>query len=354
MAGEERPGEFGNFKPNRMNRAHELPGDSEQIVRAAWLYHVAGNTQEQTADLLGISRVKVNRLLAEARESGIVKISIEHRYARMVEIEENIRHRYNLLFCRTTPPLMSYSTNRRKSMPSRSRLATESPIARRAVGIVAAELLRERLQADESSVIGVGWGRSIAEIPNHLVGVTKPKAKFVSAMGSLTRTSAANLFEVVYQFAERTGGEGHFLPVPFIVNTIADRQIFMSQRIFKETLALAEQANFYIVTFGPCDEHSLLFRHRYLSGIELQDLKRAGAVCDCMGKFFDANGQVVSSDVNQRTLAVDLEHLYDREVILLCAGREKLQAVKGLLKAGFVNGLIIDGDTALWLNEESG
>jgi DNA-binding transcriptional regulator LsrR (DeoR family) len=336
-----------------MNRGHELSGDSEQIVRAAWLYHVAGNTQEQTADLLGISRVKVNRLLAEARESGIVKISIEHRFARMVEIEESLRHRYDLLFCRTTPPLLSYTMNRRKSVPSRSRLEAESPIARRAVGIVAADLLRERLQADESSVIGVGWGRSIAEIPNHLVGVTKPKAKFVSAMGSLTRTSAANLFEVVYQFAERTGGEGHFLPVPFIANTIADRQIFMSQRIFKETLALAEQANFYIVTFGPCDEHSLLFRHRYLSGIELQDLKRAGAVCDCMGKFFDANGQVVSSDVNQRTLAVDLEYLYDREVILLCAGREKLQAVKGLLKAGFVNGLIIDGDTALLLNEEN-
>ena len=298
-----------------MNRTHDAEGDAEQIVRAAWLYHVAGNTQEQTADLLGISRVKVNRLLAEARGSGIVKISIEHRFARMAEIEETIRHRYNLLFCRTTPPLMSYPASRRKSMPSRLRLASESPIARRAVGIVAAELLRERLQADESSVIGVGWGRSIAEIPSHLIGVTKPKAKFVSAMGSLTRTSAANLFEVVYQFAERTGGEGHFLPVPFIVNTIADRQIFMSQRIFKETLALAEQANFYIVTFGPCDEHSLLFKHRYLSGIELQDLKRAGAVCDCMGKFFDANGQVVSSDVNQRTLAVDLEHLYDREVI---------------------------------------
>ena len=336
-----------------MNRSYEFPGDSEQIVRAAWLYHVAGNTQEHTADLLGISRIKVNRLLAEARESGIVKISIEHRFARMVEIEDSLRRRYNLAFCRTTPPLMSYISGRRKSLPSRPRLAAESPIARRAVGIVAAELLRERLQADEASVIGVGWGRSIAEVPNHLVGLTKPKAKFVSAMGSLTRTSAANLFEVVYQFAEKTGGEGHFLPVPFIVNTIADRQIFMSQRIFKETLALAEQASFYMVTFGPCDEHSLLFKHRYLSGIELQDLKRAGAVCDCMGKFFDAEGRVVSSDVNQRTLAVDLEHLFEREVILLCAGREKLQAVKGLLKAGFVNGLIIDGDTALWLKEET-
>ncbi|MGA7901026.1 MAG: sugar-binding domain-containing protein [Terrimicrobiaceae bacterium] len=324
---------------------------SGQIVRAAWLYHVAGNTQEQTADLLGISRVKVNRLLAEARESGIVKISIEHRFARMAEVEENIRRHYNLSFCRSTPPLMSYAPGRKKSPPSRAKLEAESPIARRAVGIVAADLLRERLQAEENCVIGVGWGRTIAEVPIHLVGLTKPRAKFVSAMGSLTRTSAANLFEVVYQFAERTGGEGHFLPVPFIANSIADRQIFMSQRIFKETLALAEQASFFLATFGPCDEHSLLFKHRYLSGVELQDLKRTGAVCDCMGKFFDAEGKVVSSDLNLRTLAVDIEHLYEREVILLCAGREKLQAVKGLLRAGFVKGLIIDGDTALWLNE---
>jgi len=191
----------------------------------------------------------------------------------------------------------------------------------------------------------------MAAVPDHLTGVTKPNVKFVSAMGSLTRTSAANLFEVVYQFAERTGGEGHFLPVPFIANTIADRQIFMSQRIFKETLALAEQASFYMATFGPCDEHSLLFKQRYLSGVELQDLKRAGAVCDCLGKFFNADGKVAQSDVNQRTLSVELDHLFEKEVILLCAGREKLEAVQALLKAGFVNGLIIDGDTALLLSE---
>ena len=76
------------FESKRMSRSYEISGDLEQIVRAAWLYHVAGNTQEQTADLLGISRVKVNRLLAEARESGIVKISIEHRFARMAEVED--------------------------------------------------------------------------------------------------------------------------------------------------------------------------------------------------------------------------------------------------------------------------
>lgn len=335
-----------------MNKPGSIRSDAhEQTIRAAWLYYVAGNTQEQTAELLGISRVKVNRLLAEAKEAGIVKISIEHRFARMAEVEETIRSRHKLSFCRTTPPLLSSSAHRR-SMPSRARLESESPIARRAVGIVAADLLQERLQADESSVVGVGFGRTIANVPTYLGEMFKPQVKFVSAMGSLTRSSAANPFEVVCRLAERTGGEGHLLPVPFIANTIADKQIFMSQRVFKETLALAEQANFYLVTLGQCDEYSLLFRHRLLSGIELQDLNRAGAVCDCMGKFFDANGQIVPSELNERTLAVDIRHLYDREVILLCAGRQKLKALGGLLKAGFVKGLIIDGDTALSLIRE--
>ena len=331
---------------------NSLPNVLEQTIRAAWLYHVAGNTQERTAELLGVSRVKVSRLLAEARDSGIVKISIEHRFARIAELEETIRKRYNLTFCRATPPLLSHSEGRKRSLPSRVKLEEESRIARRAVGIVTADLLRERLQIDDSSVIAVGFGRTIGEVPNYLVGISAPKAKFVSAMGSLTRSSAANPFEVVCHFAERTGGEGHLLPVPFIVDNITDKQIFMSQRVFKQTLALAEQASFYIVSVGQCDEYSSLFRNRLLSPMELQELKRAGAVCDCLGKFFDAEGQVVSSDLNQRTLAIEVEKLYDREVILLCAGREKVKALKGLLKAGFVKGLIIDGDTANRLFQE--
>ena len=149
-----------------MNKPGSIRSDAhEQTIRAAWLYYVAGNTQEQTAELLGISRVKVNRLLAEAKEAGIVKISIEHRFARMAEVEETIRSRHKLSFCRTTPPLLS-SSARRRSMPSRARLESESPIARRAVGIVAADLLQERLQADESSVVGVGFGRTIANVPS--------------------------------------------------------------------------------------------------------------------------------------------------------------------------------------------
>src|ERR1700751_5145503 len=329
-----------------MQNPEPIATESDQLVRAAWLYYIGGNTQEQTAEILGVSRVKVARLLAEAREAGIVKISIEHRFGPMAEVEETIRRHYGLDFCRTTPPLLSDSVEHPAKMLPPAKLADEGPVARRAVAMVAVDLLRERMQVDEECVIGVGWGRTTAEIARSLPAMRRPQAKFVSVMGSLTRNLAANLFEVVHHLAAKTGGEGHFLPVPFIANTVADRQILMSQRIVQETLALAEKANFYLISVGECDERAFLFENRYLLAQELNELRIAGAVGDTMGKFFNAQGEVVSSDLNDRTLAIDLEALRKHEVILLCGGRSKLRPAQGILKTGFVNGLLIDGDPA--------
>ena len=329
-----------------MQTSEPITTESDQLVRAAWLYYIGGNTQEQTAEILGVSRVKVARLLAEAREAGIVKISIEHRFAPMAEVEEAIRKHYGLDFCRATPPLLSESVEHPAKMLPPGKLADEGPVARRAVAMVAVDLLRERMQVDEECVIGVGWGRTTAEIARILPAMRRPQAKFVSVMGSLTRNLAANLFEVVHHLAAKTGGEGHFLPVPFIANTVADRQILMSQRIVQETLALAEKANFYLISVGECDERAFLFENRYLSAQELNELRKAGAVGDTMGKFFNAQGDVVPSELNDRTLAIDLEALRKHEVILLCGGRSKLRPAEGILKTGFVNGLLIDGDSA--------
>jgi DNA-binding transcriptional regulator LsrR (DeoR family) len=145
-----------------MQNSEPIATESDQLVRAAWLYYIGGNTQEQTAEILGVSRVKVARLLAEAREAGIVKISIEHRFGPMAEVEETIRKHYGLDFCRATPPLLSDSVEHPAKMLPPAKLADEGPVARRAVAMVAVELLRERMQIDEECVIGVGWGRTTA------------------------------------------------------------------------------------------------------------------------------------------------------------------------------------------------
>ena len=330
--------------------------EPDDLVRAAWLYYVAGHTQERTARVLGISRVKAARLLAEARETGIVKISIEHRLSTMVEVEERLRQLFSLSFCRVTPPLSTLTASPRQARHPSARspgmAEVESELARRAVGMTAARYLRERLLVNERPVVGLAWGRTTASMIDQLSGVRKPGAIFVSTMGSLTMNSAANLFDVVHRAAEKTGGEGHFLPVPYIANSVADRDVLMAQRSVQDALGLAARADFFFMSMGECDQNGFLFKNGFLSARELKELHAAGAVGDAMGKFFDHNGQLVNSDLNHRSLALNMDHMRGRDVVLLCGGRTKARAARGILRAGFVNGLVIDGDAAMEVCEQ--
>ena len=58
-----------------LNLGHEP--DEALIVRTAWLYYVDGLTQEATGKRLGLPRTRVVRLLSEARNRGLVSITIQ-------------------------------------------------------------------------------------------------------------------------------------------------------------------------------------------------------------------------------------------------------------------------------------
>ena len=84
-----------------------------------------------------------------------------------------------------------------------------------------------------------------------------------------------------------------------------------------------------------------------VSAEELRDIRDRGAVCDTLGRLFDAGRREVRHELSDRTLAVDPENLRGRHVVLVAGGLEKTDAIDGLLRAGLVAGLITDGDTAL-------
>ena len=48
----------------------------ELLTRVAYLYYERGLRQKEIADLLGFSRSKVSRLLAEARNCGVVEVRV--------------------------------------------------------------------------------------------------------------------------------------------------------------------------------------------------------------------------------------------------------------------------------------
>jgi DNA-binding transcriptional regulator LsrR (DeoR family) len=324
--------------PLTVNLAHE--SDDALIVRTAWLYYMGGFNQEETAARLGLHRTRVNRLLAEARERGLVSITIQHESARELQVEHAIAQFYGLDFCLATPAIGFEET-----VADPSVAAAQSLISRRAVGSAGANFLRGKLSHGPIT-IGVSWGRTVEQVALHLAGVRNSEARFVSLMGSLTRNSASNPFEVVQALAARTGGEGHFLPVPFIADTEADRDVLMSQRSVADSLRLAHSASLYLVSAGELTEDSSIRTQNMISAEELQSARASGAVCDTLGKLFDIDGHPISHSLNRRTLAIEIEDIRGRDVVLLSGGLEKVQATNAVLRSGLIRGLIIDGDSA--------
>ncbi|MEM1428695.1 MAG: sugar-binding transcriptional regulator [Pseudomonadota bacterium] len=309
--------------------------ERELMTRAAWLYYVGGLNQEATSARLGLTRARVNRLLAQARESGLVTITINDRDLGLLPLEEALKAAFGLEMCTVTPAL---------GLPDGPE---QDAAARRAVGLAAAQTLRQELAQRADLVVGTGWGRTLAQMARQLSSVTAPDARFVSLMGSLTANAAVNPFEVVQSLAQATGGEGYFLPVPFIADSAADRAVLMAQRAMARPLDLARHADLVLISLGDLTDASLLRQREMITAAELAELRTAGAVGDTNGHYFDASGHLVDHPLLSRTIAVGFEDLARARTLLLSAGEAKVPATMALLRSGIAKGLVIDGDAAL-------
>jgi DNA-binding transcriptional regulator LsrR (DeoR family) len=311
-------------------------GDHDELAQVAWLYHVGGLSQEDVSRALGMSRFRVLRMLAEARERGLVRIAIEHETAGTLRLADAVAQRHGLTEVMVAP------------VPPG---APGAAYARRAVGIVAAQFLTRIGRGDRPVTIGVGWGRSVAAMAEAVSGLRNPSLRFVSLMGALTRTSGTGPFDVCARLAALTGGVAQFLPAPFLANSPADCAVILRQRLVQETLAVARQADHAIISVGECTPEAFIFTSGILSDGDRAALQAAGAVADTTGRFFRADGSLAETDLNDRAPAVPLDALRATDVALLVAGPEKLAAARAVLRAGFVRRLIVDETTATALAE---
>jgi DNA-binding transcriptional regulator LsrR (DeoR family) len=315
--------------------------DTDDLVQVAWLYHVGRLSQEEVSRRLGMSRFKVLRLLAEARDQGLVRVAVEHETTGTLALADRLAARCGLTEVRVAP------------MPGGT---DDEAGARRAVGILAAGFLA-RIGRDGPVTVGVGWGRTMAAMAQAVTGLRNPDLCFVSLMGSMARTAETSPFDVCTRLAALTGGAAMFLPAPFLTDSEADCQVVLRQRLVHETLEAARAAPFAIISLGDCSPRALLSTSGILTAAELAELQAIGAVADSTGKFFLADGTLAPTDLNRRAPSIGLAELGARDVTLLAAGAGKAVATLALLRAGIVDRLIADEGAAralLALGEEDG
>lgn len=318
----------------------EGSGETDQLARVAWLYHVGQLSQQEVSRALGISRFKVLRLLAEARERGIVRVSITHDTTAALELADSLRADWRLAEVMVAP------------LPGGMPDGPEgSAVARRAVGVVAARFLARIAGGGAKLTIGMGWGWTLASMARAVSGISNPGLRFVSLMGSMTQTSDSSPFDVCTNLADLTGGTALFMPAPFIADDEAAARVILAQRLVRETLEVARQADYAIISVGECDKGALLYESGVLTAEDQAALAAAGAVADTTGHFFREDGSLADVDLNRRAPAISFEDLCTRDVVMLAAGIEKLQALRAVLRAGLVRRLVIDERLARMLVE---
>ena len=171
----------------------------DSMAQVAWLYHVGNLSQQEISDKLGISRFKIVRLLADAKQLGVVRIAIEHNNTTTLDLADRLTERFGLKEAQVAPA------------PQNDGNAE----ARRAVGIIAAAFLARIALANQPMTVGLGWGRTLGHMADNLVGVTNPHITFVSLMGLLNRADPTQPVDVCVRLAALTSGKANLLPAPF-------------------------------------------------------------------------------------------------------------------------------------------
>lgn len=302
-------------------------------IYVAWLSYVGGYTQAEIADRMSLSRAKVHRLIGEAHKAGYVHVFIDRSPQRLVDQEDRIARHYGLSQCLIVPDVED-ETDRQGNVV--------------ALGSAAARYVHSRLATGEIRSLGVSWGRSLAEMTRQMPRENRAELAIVSLMGSLTQQAAINPFDVVYRLSEITGGQGFFLPVPFIADTVEDRRVLMAQRIVADALTRAREVDLSVIGIAAMRADQPIFRsERGLLGHgELEDLKAAGVVAELVGHFLDAQGNLVDIAMNRRTIGVSFAELRAQEVVAVVGGADKARALQAALSSGVVDRLIMDSCVA--------
>lgn len=306
-----------------------LPPEREEelMARAAWLAYVGDLTQDQVAKHLRLTRLRVNKMLAQARAKGIVQIRINSRIAALAELEDRLCKAYGLKRASVvpTPP--------------------EPDLVARAVAASAGAVLTEHI-ADGVS-IGVGWGRTLQLSLNSVTVRPVKRMSVVSLLGGLTRGSAVNIYDLSSRLAAMFGAECFYIAAPIFTDTEATRDLLLGQSMLQDAFKHAREVDVAFLSVGALHEQSTMARIGVLGPEAMASLAASGAVGDICGYWIGADGRLVDHALNRRVIGLAPEALRNiRTVILASGGLDKATALRAVLRLGVVEILVTDEQTA--------
>ena len=305
--------------------------DADRLrARAIWLYHVEGCTQNDIATQLGINRVMVVRLLADARRRNEVRITISAPLTELLLLEREMETRFDI--------------NRVIVAPFAD--AEADPV--KVIAAAAGNFISREMKA--GMTVGVGWGRTLFNTLPFITGATLEDFRVVSLLGGIAAARRFNPAEFAWQFAELFQGEGFLIPAPAVVDSPETKHALLERCGLSAIFEMADNLDVALLSCGGISSLTTSYRTGYLSEADRRSLIEAGAIGDVLYNFIDEKGDLVDHEVNNRVISVNLASLLRTpERVLISGGKEKLVAMRAAITTVAPTTLILDEQTALAL-----
>ncbi len=302
------------------------------LYKIAHLYYMDGLSQKQIGLRFGLSRIKVSRMLKQARDLKIVQIFLSPGNERTSILEQEIESSFNL----------------HEAIVVSRESGNDGKEILQALGSASAECLVRSIQGGET--IAITWGHTLLAVVDSLSPANYPDIRIVQSLGGLNQPdSKINAADLARRTAQVLGADLTLLSSPGIVENKDIRDALLHDPQIKRTLELASRARIALVGIGvPASTSRSLVE--VLSKEDIRRLTARKAVGDIGLQFFDNAGQPVSDEIHDRIVGLSLpQYKAISRVIAVASGIDKVDAIRAAMKGKIINVLVTDETTAVEL-----
>jgi len=199
----------------------------------------------------------------------------------------------------------------------------------------------------DNACINVGYGDTLGRTLNHLATMVQSPVTCISLTGGVSNylpNTRSNVFNARL----------HLIPAPLLASSPEMAAAMRGENSVSEIIRMSELSSFTLVGIGAMGDSATVLRSGVLTQADMFYLKMQGAVGDVLCHFLDKNGELISSPIEDRLISTSVERLKTmNNVIGLAAGKDKIEAIRAVLRGGYLDILITDEPTAnLLLRDE--
>jgi DNA-binding transcriptional regulator LsrR (DeoR family) len=301
-----------------------------QLAEVSSMYYEEDLTQSAIAERLGLSRVKIYRLLKQAKEEQVVQIAISWPIQRVPHLEEALIRTFDL----------------REALVLKSSFDDQLATFRQVAQLAARYL--ETVLADGMTMT-VCLGRTTYEVIHAIRPGFRARIDVAQAVGSMPfATQEMDSAALARQLAQKLGGKALHLSAPLMADNPEAAAVLTDQSEIRRVLVAARQADLALLGIGNLDSATSGFvKGGFITVQEMAELRAGGAVGDIAGRVFTDAGQPYPCAFNERIIGVTLDDLRTiKTTIAVAMGTDKTAAIRGALRLGVVDLLCTDDHTA--------